>query len=152
MMKEAKQVIVVRTDIFSDKDSNGKMSLNPKLMGKMGIQMSHAAKAVILNQVKSGEWVINNDECMTKGMENDLESDPVHQWCQGAFVGVAVKVKSEEKLRNIYESAHEAGLPCSFIVDAGRTVFEGIPTPTCVGIGPADPEEIDKITGKLRLL
>lgn len=151
-MREAKQVIVVRTDIFSAKDSNGKMSLCPKLMGKMGIQMSHAAKAVILNQVKNGEWVINDEKCMSKGMEGDLDNDPVYQWCQGAFVGVAVKVKSEEKLKNIYAQAKSVGLPCSFIVDAGRTVFDGVPTPTCVGIGPADPDLIDEITGKLRLL
>lgn len=145
-----KQVIVVRTDIFSKKDSNGKMSLDPKLMGKMGIQMTHASKAVILNQLKDSKWILVN------GIPHDIivsdsEKDPVYQWCTGAFTGIAVKCKSEAKLESLYKQAQEAGLPCSYIVDKGLTVFDG-PTATCMAIGPADAADIDKITGKLRLL
>jgi peptidyl-tRNA hydrolase len=34
--------------------------------------------------------------------------------------------------------------------DAGRTVVEA-GTPTCVGIGPAEPDRIDAVTGTLKL-
>jgi PTH2 family peptidyl-tRNA hydrolase len=38
------------------------------------------------------------------------------------------------------------------IVDKGLTVFKGIPTKTCLAIGPHYPEKIDIITGHLPLL
>jgi PTH2 family peptidyl-tRNA hydrolase len=34
----------------------------------------------------------------------------------------------------------------------GKTEFNGVPTKTCLGIGPAKAEKIDKITGDLKLL
>lgn len=37
-------------------------------------------------------------------------------------------------------------------VDAGLTEFKGIPTKTCIAIGPADSNEINKISGHLKLL
>jgi PTH2 family peptidyl-tRNA hydrolase len=147
-----KQVIVVRTDVFSSKDSNGKMSLDPKLMGKIGIQMTHASKAVILNCLKNGEWMLINNIPHTTILASEPECDPVYQWCTGAFTGIALKCKSEGKLKSLYEQAQAAGLPCSYIVDKGLTVFDGVPTATCMAIGPADSDEIDKITGKLRML
>ena len=150
MARKAKQVIVVRTDIFSKKDSNGKMALDPSLTGKIGIQMSHASKAVILNQLREGKWVLQGGSYFTAGQWTGY--DPVYEWCQGAFTGIALKCKSEAKLKSIHQQALDAGLPCSYIVDSGLTVFDGVPTATCMAIGPADSDEIDKITGKLRLL
>lgn len=64
---------------------------------------------------------------------------------------ICVGVDSEEELLRIYKQAEDAGLPCALILDAGLTEFEG-PTNTAVGIGPAPDEEIDKITGNLKLL
>lgn len=151
-MKPNKQVIIVRTDIFSKKDGNGKMALDPSLMGKIGIQMTHAAKGVILNQLKNNEWTLINGIPHTTVLADKPDDDPVYQWCTKAFTGVAVKCKSEEKLKKLYSEAMAAGLPCSYIVDKGLTVFDGVPTATCMAIGPANSEDIDKITGKLRLL
>ena len=37
------------------------------------------------------------------------------------------------------------------IEDEGRTEFKGIPTKTCIAIGPNKAKEIDKITGHLPL-
>ncbi|MCA9071910.1 MAG: hypothetical protein KDA84_23440, partial [Planctomycetaceae bacterium] len=33
-----------------------------------------------------------------------------------------------------------------------KTEFHGVPTPTCLAIGPAGADKIDEITGKLQLL
>jgi PTH2 family peptidyl-tRNA hydrolase len=37
-------------------------------------------------------------------------------------------------------------------VDAGLTEFNGVPTKTCIAIGPNWSDEIDEITGHLKLL
>ena len=64
---------------------------------------------------------------------------------------IAVKVKSEKELLELEEQAKELALPSALIVDRGLTqVPEG--TVTCLGIGPAPAEKVDKLTGKLPLL
>ena len=64
---------------------------------------------------------------------------------------IAVKVKSEKELLELEKQAKELALPNVLIIDKGLTE---IPpgTITCLGIGPAPAEKIDKITGKLPLL
>ena len=64
---------------------------------------------------------------------------------------IAVKVKDEKELRALEKAADEVGLPHALIVDAGLTeIPEG--TVTCLGIGPAPAERIDRLTSKLKLL
>ena len=46
-----------------------------------------------------------------------------------------------EKMGEAHEAALGEGLPSAYIVDAGRTEFEG-PTPTVVGIGPCRFDEL----------
>ena len=64
---------------------------------------------------------------------------------------VAVKVKDERELLELEEQAKDLDLPEALIVDKGLTE---IPpgTVTCLGIGPAPTEKIDRITGNLPLL
>ena len=38
------------------------------------------------------------------------------------------------------------------VIDEGITMFNGVKTFTCIGIGPYYSEEIDKFTGSLKLL
>jgi PTH2 family peptidyl-tRNA hydrolase len=64
---------------------------------------------------------------------------------------IAVKVPSEKELHELEETADSLGLPHALIVDRGLTqIPEG--TVTCLGIGPAPAERIDRLTGKLPLL
>ena len=72
-------------------------------------------------------------------------------WFRQNQMKAVLKVGSLEELINIYEQAKRAGLPAELISDAGRTQIPA-GTTTCVGIGPAPAEEIDRITGKLKLL
>jgi len=73
------------------------------------------------------------------------------KWLDGLQKKSVLKCKDLDELLNLYESAKEQRLSVSLIRDAGRTE---IPpgTITCVGMGPAPEGEIDKITGKLKLL
>jgi PTH2 family peptidyl-tRNA hydrolase len=72
-------------------------------------------------------------------------------WIDEGQCKIAVKVKSEKELMALEKQADEFGLPSALIVDRGLTeVPPG--TVTCLGIGPAPAEEVDKITGMLPLL
>jgi PTH2 family peptidyl-tRNA hydrolase len=72
-------------------------------------------------------------------------------WLEEGQCKIAVKVKNEKAMAELETQAKKSGLPCALIVDIGLTeVPPG--TVTCVGIGPAPIEKIDKITGALRLL
>lgn len=64
---------------------------------------------------------------------------------------VVVYVESEEELISVYEHAKSLALPCFLVSDAGLTELEP-GTKTAVAIGPAPDEEVDKITGELKLL
>lgn len=127
-MKESKQVLVWRHDLKIRK-------------GKSMAQAAHASWGAGLSiaQKKDNKIII------------DLNDEYVKSWFEHRFKKVVVYCPGEKELVEIYNQAKKAGLPCALITDAGLTEFNGVPTKTCVGIGPADPEEIDKITGQLPL-
>lgn len=78
-------------------------------------------------------------------------SEEINQWIVGRFTKVCLQVPDEPSLLAIAEEAKKAGLECHVITDSGLTEFNGIPTNTCLAIGPADSEKIDQVTGKLSL-
>jgi PTH2 family peptidyl-tRNA hydrolase len=102
--------------------------------GKMVAQGAHASLGAVLENQK---------------LKEDADTKA---WLEGRFVKICVGVDSEEELLQIYEQANELGLNCSLIEDAGFTEFDGVPTNTAVAVGPGLPDEVDKITGNLRLL
>jgi len=72
-------------------------------------------------------------------------------WIQEGQCKIAVKVKSEKELLELEKLAKEFALPCALIIDRGLTeIPQG--TVTCLGVGPAPAEKIDKITRMLPLL
>ena len=79
-------------------------------------------------------------------------SEAEELWIRGIFKKVCLKVDSEQELLDIHKKALEAGLVSYLITDAGLTEFNGVPTNTCIGIGPDYADKIDVITGHLKLL
>lgn len=73
------------------------------------------------------------------------------EWLYEGQRKIAVKVKTERELVELEQEAKELGLPCALIVDRGLTEIPPN-TVTCLGIGPAPSEKIDKLTGNLPLL
>ncbi len=131
-MIEAKQVLVMKHFPKADNMPTGKYVS----------QGSHASVGALLSlgDVAGDNFVIPL-------------SDPfVREWITGRFKKVTVYVKTDEELVAIWKQAQQAGLPTALIKDAGLTIFNGVATLTAVGIGPANPEAIDKITGHLKLL
>jgi len=86
------------------------------------------------------------------GAEHVRKSNP--EWFSTWWDGqekVVLKVVNLKELEEIKQSAIEFDLPWSEITDAGHTqIAPG--TTTCISIGPAPEEKIDKITGDLKLL
>ena len=143
-MTEVKQVIVFRYDL-----------LKTLRKGKIAAQVAHASLGALLNMSKrsSETEIYGTDKHTYKTITfNYKDGDSVlSKWLDGIFTKICVYVENEEELLSIYNQAKEANLPCALITDAGNTEFHGVPTNTCVGIGPAYSEDIDKITGNLKL-
>lgn len=131
-MKISKQVIVMRKDLNMRK-------------GKMISQGSHASLKALFDVM--GENDEENFFCL-----NYTPKSALRNWIQGRFTKVCLYVESEKELDELYDKANKKGLMCSMIVDAGLTEFNGVPTKTCIAIGPNWSDEIDEITGHLKLL
>ena len=73
------------------------------------------------------------------------------EWMEQGGKKTVLKVGSERELIDVLQNAKDNGLPAALVQDAGHT--ELTPgTRTCVGIGPAPVDDIDKVTGELKLL
>jgi peptidyl-tRNA hydrolase, PTH2 family len=97
--------------------------------GKLAAQVAHAAVAAFLE---------TSDEARVN-------------WLEEGMPKVVVQVQDETELRRLLHLALQTGIPASLIEDAGRTVVpEG--TVTCLGLGPAADEVLDRLTGELKLL
>jgi PTH2 family peptidyl-tRNA hydrolase len=73
------------------------------------------------------------------------------RWLNEGQKKVAVKVGSEEELLKLEIVAASKNLPTALIRDAGMTELPP-GTVTVLGIGPAKIEDIDFVTGELKLL
>lgn len=133
-MSSPKQVIVMRTDLNMRK-------------GKMAAQASHASMAVILTMMQSEYNELYETRKLVIPNGSALDA-----WLNGPFKKICVGIGSEAELDALYDRAVSAGLPCSIIVDSGLTEFAGVPTKTCIAIGPDFPERIDDLTKDLKLL
>lgn len=143
-----KQVIVMRRQ-FPD----GKGGMRKLRTGKMIAQGAHASMAPIINEMEA----FSPDDVGYEGNYNNtlglFDMNPAWvDWINGRFTKIVVSVDTEEELLEIHRQAEVAKLPCALITDAGLTEFDGVPTYTAVGIGPARAAEIDKITSHLPLM
>lgn len=134
-MSEPKQVIVMRKDLNMRK-------------GKIAAQASHASLGAILNYGKHLPEV----EGKYESVNISLRHQPLSEWLNGRFTKVCLYVNSEQELLDIYNKAMYNKVNVKLIKDAGLTEFNGVPTLTCLALGPDYPEVIDPITGHLKLL
>ena len=119
-----KQVIVMRRDLGMRR-------------GKEIAQGAHASMIWLALRIRQPGYTFTEAE---------------RRWLDGAFTKVCVRADSEDELLAIVAKARGAGVLVQLCVDAGRTEFHGVPTPTCCAVRPDFPERIDPITGHLKLL
>ena len=72
-------------------------------------------------------------------------------WKSQGQAKVVVKVSGSAELEELLKQGRALHLPIMLVQDAGLTQLEP-GTATCLGIGPAPEDLIDRVTGKLKLL
>lgn len=127
-----KQVIVMRKDLNMRK-------------GKMCAQAAHASMIFLLRLMFKPTSSPANDRRYDTSKQED-------EWLTGKFTKVVVGVDSLEELEIIETLARHEGITCHVITDSGLTEFNGVPTVTCLALGPDYADRIDEITGDLKLL
>lgn len=143
---DVKQVILIRTDL---KDFKG----NKVPCGKLMAQVAHASLEAIFNRMNVNIEQLEDYEG-TRAVYRELNTtcnSALNMWICGEQKKVCLAVNSQEELDYYYNLAKQNNLMSSYIIDNGHTVFNGIPTPTCVAIGPDFSHLIDTITTKLKL-
>jgi PTH2 family peptidyl-tRNA hydrolase len=100
--------------------------------GKMAAQVAHAAVNCALSAKRR-------------------QPDNFDAWYDEGQKKVVVKAKDLEEMFLIKSLAESVGLTVSLITDAGHTELPP-GTVTCLGVGPANERDIDKVTGHLRLM
>jgi PTH2 family peptidyl-tRNA hydrolase len=123
-----KQVIVIRRDLRMRR-------------GKEIAQGAHASMAWLRQRVL---------QALATSAAPEL-SQAERTWLERSNRKVTVKVGSEPELMEVYEQALRAGLVVHLITDGGLTEFAGVPTRTCLAIGPDYDDRINPITGDLEL-
>jgi PTH2 family peptidyl-tRNA hydrolase len=99
-----------------------------------------------------GKEIAQGAHASMKATIENMDDVRVKAWLDGLFTKIAVGVSSEDELLELYNKAKDAGLIVALIVDSGLTVFKGVPTVTCIAIGPDAPERLQPVTGHLKLL
>lgn len=110
---------------------------------------------VVRNDLKMGKGKIAAQcgHAAVGAFQSGLNTIPqiVRYWDNTGSAKIAVKVESEAELMDIRRLAIINHLNLCLIRDAGRTQIEPN-TKTVLAIGPALAEDLDKITGHLKLL
>lgn len=127
-MKPPKQTIIMRKDLNMRK-------------GKMCAQASHASMKVFFDRmIKSESGYICS---FTQEME---------EWKNGAFTKIVLGCDSIEDIYDLQKKADSLNIPNAIITDNGTTEFGGIPTVTCIALGPCSAEIVENLTSKYTLL
>jgi peptidyl-tRNA hydrolase, PTH2 family len=101
-------------------------------VGKIAAQVGHAA-------------VLGVDE------SRKFDNVSVRSWLNEGQPKIVVKVNSLEELLQIKSKAEKFKIPLVIVQDRGLTQIPS-GTVTCIGIGPAPSDIIDKVTSELKLL
>lgn len=118
--------------------------------GKEIAQACHASLGVILQEMGGTTSICYGHGDYRPGKQLMLDG-VLSQWIEGSFTKICLVVNSEQELIELYAAAKAAKLRTILITDSGKTEFNGVPTRTCMAIGPNYSEDIDKITGGLTL-
>ncbi|MGI9295592.1 MAG: peptidyl-tRNA hydrolase Pth2 [Pseudomonadales bacterium] len=97
--------------------------------GKLAAQVAHASVASLLSSSEAS----------------------LKAWLSAGMPKVVLAVDTEEELVRYFENSVKANIPAELIKDAGKTVVAA-GTVTCVGIGPGEEAQINRLTGDLKLL
>lgn len=132
-MKDPKQTIVVRKDLKMRK-------------GKIAAQASHASGKVFFDRMMPLEYEGNTY------FQSVNWTPEMVAWKQGIFTKIVLGCDSEEDILDLESKAKALDIPYVVITDSGKTEFHGVPTITCIAIGPCKAEVVEELTKQFPLL
>lgn len=138
-----KQVIVIRTDL---RNLEGQKVRS----GKIASQVAHASMAFLIRRLESKTklgFIVN---AIKLGFYL-MKSECTRNWMMSNYTKITLAIDSQVEFEKLYAKAKQAGLEVNMITDLGRTEFGGIPTNTCLCIGPCYASDIEPITKGLKL-
>ena len=97
--------------------------------GKLAAQVAHAAVAAFLAASHNAQ----------------------QEWLACGMPKIVLEGRGAAELQQLEEAATQRGIPTALITDAGRTVVAA-GTITCLGLGPAEVEDLRALTGALKLV
>ena len=103
-------------------------------VGKIAAQCSHAALKAYKEMNRS-----------------DVGRKLTELWETSGQAKVVLKVNDEDHMRSLADEASKLGINVATIRDAGRTQIPSGSMTVCA-LGPASAEQIDRVTGALKLL
>ena len=124
-----KQIIIMRNDLNMRK-------------GKMIAQACHAVNKVIFDL----------DEFYYLKKEIIYNDSYLYKWYNNSFTKICLKIDNLEELLVINKKLNDNNIKTAIITDNGLTEFHGIKTITCLATQPYCVNQLDLITGHLKLL
>lgn len=100
--------------------------------GKLAVQVAHAAVMAVERAEK-------------------MDRSTVSEWKAEGQKKVVLKVAGVPDIFRLREDAERAGIASAIVADAGLTEIPA-GTITALGLGPAHEKQMDKLTGKLKLV
>lgn len=151
-------MLIFHFQTFSDFGGDYKMVLvvrNDLKMGK-GKIAAQCGETFFFHLITSQTIFIRNHStghAAVGAYERGLRTMPgiIRRWSNSGQTKVAVRVESEQELKQIRQQAISRNLNVCMIRDAGRTQIEPN-TATVVAVGPGLVREVDQVTGHLKLL
>jgi PTH2 family peptidyl-tRNA hydrolase len=122
-MTQIKQILVVRKDLNMRK-------------GKIAAQCCHASMSFLTRRLPTKEPI----------------TEVQQKWLDSSYIKICVSVDSEQELLDLFNRAKELNIEAHLVTDNGRTEFHGVPTVTCLALGPDYDTILDPISGHLKLL
>ena len=117
--------------------------------------MEYKQVIIIRSDLKMGAGKKCAQSCHASVSASDLvrikDKTAWKNWKNSGQKKVVLKIDNMGEMGIIYSQLQKQKIPCFLVKDAGLTQLTP-GTTTALGIGPAKSEEIDKITGHLKLL
>lgn len=102
--------------------------------------------------MRRGKMIAQGAHASMKAYVENPDDPRFVEWLSGKFTKIAVGIDSLDGLMEVERNAALKGLITTVVVDAGLTEFNGVPTTTCISVGPATKEELEGVTNHLKLL
>jgi len=103
-------------------------------------------------KMRAGKMVAQGGHAVEGILDDGIPAKVREAWNNSGRKKICVRTDSEKQFFDVIETTKLAGIRHHVVTDSGLTEFGGVPTKTCVAIGPDKSAKIDIITGSLDLL